>query len=554
MAAAIGRDMAAVGVHQGLSPVLDVVRDYRWGRVEETIGEDPYLVAMLGSAYVRGLQSAGVIATLKHFAGYSASRAGAQPRAGVDGPPRAARLHPADVRDRDRDGRRGLGDELLLRHRRASRPAPTRGCSPSCCATSGVSAARSSPTTGRCRSSPRCIASPPTTPTAGALALTAGIDVELPDTIGFGAGLVERVEVRARSREDLVDRAARRLLLQKVQLGLLDPDWTPEGSVRAGRRRPRLADQPRARPRAGRALDRPARRRIRACRCSATTGRHCIAVAVVGPCAGDPRTLMGCYAFPNHVLPRYPDRGARHRGDQRRSMPCATNSTASNSCTSRAARSLGEDRSGFAAAVDAARDADLCIAYVGDLSGLFGHGTSGEGCDAEDLRLPGVQAELLTAVARHRYAGRRGGRLRPAVRARRHRGSGRRSGAGVHPRAGGRRRDRRRAQRTRRAEWQAAGADPAARRWAARHVPAAGARQCGERGDQRAGRQAAVPVRLRLVVHDLRGRRPAAQRDRDRDRRTSSPRPSGSATPASGPATRSSSSTCTTWWRRSRGR
>ena len=75
MAAAIGRDMAAVGVHQGLSPVLDVVRDYRWGRVEETIGEDPYLVAMLGSAYVRGLQSAGVLATLKHFAGYSASRA-----------------------------------------------------------------------------------------------------------------------------------------------------------------------------------------------------------------------------------------------------------------------------------------------------------------------------------------------------------------------------------------------------------------------------------------------------------------------------------------------
>src|SRR5689334_25136635 len=74
MAGAIGRDMAALGVHQGLSPVLDVVRDYRWGRVEETMGEDPYLVSMLGAAYVRGLQSAGVIATLKHFAGYSASR------------------------------------------------------------------------------------------------------------------------------------------------------------------------------------------------------------------------------------------------------------------------------------------------------------------------------------------------------------------------------------------------------------------------------------------------------------------------------------------------
>lgn len=75
MAAAIGSDMAAVGVHQGLSPVLDVVRDYRWGRVEETLGEDPYLVSELGLAYVQGLQSGGVVATLKHFAGYSASRA-----------------------------------------------------------------------------------------------------------------------------------------------------------------------------------------------------------------------------------------------------------------------------------------------------------------------------------------------------------------------------------------------------------------------------------------------------------------------------------------------
>src|SRR5690349_14955001 len=75
MAGAIGRDMAALGVHQGLSPVLDVVRDYRWGRVEETMGEDPYLVGMMASGYVRGLQNAGIIATLKHFAGYSASRA-----------------------------------------------------------------------------------------------------------------------------------------------------------------------------------------------------------------------------------------------------------------------------------------------------------------------------------------------------------------------------------------------------------------------------------------------------------------------------------------------
>ncbi len=76
MAAAIGRDMRSVGVHQGLAPVLDVVRDARWGRVEETIGEDPYLVGTIGTAYVRGLEDAGIVATLKHFVGYSASRAG----------------------------------------------------------------------------------------------------------------------------------------------------------------------------------------------------------------------------------------------------------------------------------------------------------------------------------------------------------------------------------------------------------------------------------------------------------------------------------------------
>ena len=60
MGAAIGRSMAALGVHQGLAPVLDVVRDARWGRVEECISEDPYLVGTVATAYVRGVQSTGV--------------------------------------------------------------------------------------------------------------------------------------------------------------------------------------------------------------------------------------------------------------------------------------------------------------------------------------------------------------------------------------------------------------------------------------------------------------------------------------------------------------
>ena len=76
MAARFGATMRRLGVHQGLAPVLDVARDLRWGRIEETIGEDPHLVGLIGSAYVQGLESAGIVSTLKHFAGYSASRAG----------------------------------------------------------------------------------------------------------------------------------------------------------------------------------------------------------------------------------------------------------------------------------------------------------------------------------------------------------------------------------------------------------------------------------------------------------------------------------------------
>jgi beta-glucosidase len=106
---------------------------------------------------------------------------------------------------------------------------------------------------------------------------------------------------------------------------------------------------------------------------------------------------MGCYAFPNHVLPRHPGLGLgidvpTALDALRAELPGAV-VVHEPGCAVQ-----GEDRSGFAAAVAAARDAEVCIAFVGDLAGMFGRGTSGEGCDAEDLRLPGVQADLLDAL------------------------------------------------------------------------------------------------------------------------------------------------------------
>jgi beta-glucosidase len=189
---------------------------------------------------------------------------------------------------------------------------------------------------------------------------------------------------------ELIDRAARRLLLQKAALGLLDPDWTPEGSVAA-------AGEVELDSAANRALARELAERSIVLLDAGTAlpltaaGRR---IAVVGPCAGDPRTFMGCYAFPNHVLPRYPDAGL---GVEVPSAVEALRSELSDSPIAYAAGCsvMGDDRSGIPAAVAAARDADVCVALVGDLAGLFGHGSSGEGCDAPDLRLPGVQAELL---------------------------------------------------------------------------------------------------------------------------------------------------------------
>src|SRR5262249_14326434 len=76
----IRSQMLAVGARQTLAPVLDIARDPRWGRTEETYGEDPYLASRLGVAYVRGVQGddlrRGVAATGKHFIGYGCSEGG----------------------------------------------------------------------------------------------------------------------------------------------------------------------------------------------------------------------------------------------------------------------------------------------------------------------------------------------------------------------------------------------------------------------------------------------------------------------------------------------
>ncbi len=298
MSAHIGAVMRRLGVHQGLAPVLDVVRDLRWGRTEETIGEDPYLVGLIGSGYVRGLESAGIVATLKHFAGYSASRG-------------ARNLAPVSI------GPRELADVLLPPFEMALR-AGARSVMNSYTDLDGVPvAADASMLTGLLRDGYGFTGTvvsdyfsvaflhtlhgvAGTRTSAAHLALQAGIDVELPMVDCYGEPLRSGIESGVIDLA-LLDRAVARVLSQKCELGLLDPDWDP-GPGPDGTNVD--LDDAQSRALAGQL----ARRSIVLLRNEGVLplapGQR---IAVVGPRADDPGAMLGCYSFPRHVGVHYPD-------------------------------------------------------------------------------------------------------------------------------------------------------------------------------------------------------------------------------------------------------
>jgi beta-xylosidase len=397
MADRIGRSLRAAGVHQGLAPVLDVTRDYRWGRTEETIAEDPYLVGVIGAAYVRGLEEAGVVATLKHFAGYSASRGGRN-------------LAPVPM------GRRELADVVLPPFEMALRLGGARSVMHSYAEIDGVPvAADEALLTGLLRDewefSGTVVADyfavrflqtlhgvAAAAGDAAGLALKAGIDVELPTVDTYGAPLVDAVR-SGTVDEGLVDRALRRVLIQKAQLGLLDepvqqdPDTVGEGDA---------AVEPD--PEALRLDDEESRElALRLARESVVLLRNeggvlpltpGLRIALVGPTADDPMAMLGCYSFPAHVSVHT----GHGLGLDVPSLRTALSELIPDLAYAPGCTVDGEDTSGIAAAAALAAQHDVCVLAVGDRAGLFGRGTSGEGCDVADLRLPGVQGQLVQAV------------------------------------------------------------------------------------------------------------------------------------------------------------
>ena len=393
---AIGDSMHQLGIHQGLAPVLDVIRDPRWGRVDECIGEDPYLVGTVGTSYVRGLQDAGVHATLKHFVGYSGSKAGRNHAPVSAGP-------------------RELADVFLPPFEMAVRDGGVRSVMNSYADVDGVPVAASAELLtellrerwgfdGVVVADYFAVAFlevmhkvAADRGEAAALALTAGIDVELPTGDAYLAPLAARV--RSGELDEIwVDRAVLRALRQKEQLGLLDEDaYEDEPPTDVDLDSPR--HQALARRLAEESVVLLSNDGVLPLSARTTAPAR---VAVVGPNAHRPEALMGCYSFANHVLAHHPELPLGFAIptvlEGLSSAFARAGLAGSELVYARGCDPEGDDTSGFAPAVEAVAGSDVAVVVVGDQAGLFGRGTVGEGNDAESLELPGVQRQLVEAL------------------------------------------------------------------------------------------------------------------------------------------------------------
>ncbi|HEY3831784.1 MAG TPA: glycoside hydrolase family 3 N-terminal domain-containing protein [Acidimicrobiia bacterium] len=410
MARVIREQMTAVGARHTLAPVLDIARDPRWGRTEETYGESRHLTSRMGVAYVRGMQTddlrGGVACTGKHFLGYGLSEGGmnhapvhlggrelrevfAEPfratiaeanlatvmnsYASVDGLPCGGSYAILTALLRDELGFDGVvvADYftigLLLGHHRIA------------------------PNLGR----------------AGEVALRAGLDMELPNTVAYGDPLHTLIE-RGDVEVALVDRSVRRVLALKLKLGLFEQPYVDDAIAA------RVYDTPEQRALA---------RELAAASVVVCTNDGVLPIdassnepiAVIGPCADDVRLLQGDYSYPAHAEIGFLTDQAEDRGILPSTVAEGTMAAGPYyppSVTPLAAlRELfadvryergcaldGHDTSGVAAAVEAARASRVAVVCVGGRSGLTHDSTTGEFRDATSLGLTGPQQGLVDAV------------------------------------------------------------------------------------------------------------------------------------------------------------
>ena len=411
MGSVIKKQMKAVGAHQALAPVLDIARDARWGRVEETFGEDPYLVSTMGASYIIGLQDTdfkkGVMATAKHFVGYGASEGGMN-------------WAPAHIPSRE------LNEVYLLPFEVAVKEARVASIMPAYHELDGIP----------CHSSEEllinilrerwgfegivvsdyfginmlneCHLVASDKKHAGKMAIEAGVDIELPSADCYGKPLEEALEEGLIS-ESLIDRSVKRILKMKFLAGLFDNPLVEE------KKASKVFDIPEQRELAYKIAQKSIvllkNQNI------LPLSKNISSIAVIGPNADNTRNIIGDYAYPCHIESLMETK----EGDDtlNKAVPdeveIADNfvpilsildgikEKAGNNTTVYYAKGcdvIGDNRDGFAEAINIAKKSDIAVIVVGDKSGLVDDCTSGETRDRADLNLPGVQEDLIKAISK----------------------------------------------------------------------------------------------------------------------------------------------------------
>ena len=412
MTSVIRQQLLATGARQALAPVLDVARDPRWGRVEETFGEDPILVSHFGMAYIRGLQTEdlgeGVMATGKHFIGHSLSQGG---------------LNCAPVHM----GMRELYDTYLLPFQAAIQEAKLASVMNAYPELDGEVVGTSRRIlTGLLREElgfDGLLVSDYETiqmiqnfhhvaadiSSAATMALRAGIEIELPATVCYGEPLKAALDSGQISLE-LVDQAVERHLKKKLELGLFENPYVNEGRVLEifETQEQRLLAREIARKSMVLLKNNgllPLPKFIRT-------------LAIIGPNAHDGRSQLGDYtyaAMSAHMQWSAPEDSSFYNLDPEDLAPhevkvvtvlegiraAASGETEvlyARGCGHFDSETPGEDEASIAEAVGLAHQADAVVLVLGDRSGLTPDCTSGETRDSADLRLPGRQEELARAI------------------------------------------------------------------------------------------------------------------------------------------------------------
>ncbi len=382
LAIAIGEETKAAGVQQCWSPVLDVCRDPRWGRCEETFGEDPYLVTEIGCAWIDGFQSLGLITTPKHFAGHGAPLGGRDSHDIGLSEREMREIHLPPFRAAFK---RCKAESVMMNYSdwldtvSAASPYLLKGILreewgfdgfivSDCGALRNMTAAKHYIVEDCAQ--------------AAALALKAGVATNCGDVYKCKDAL-DAAQNGLISEADL-DFTVSTLLRVMFRNGLFENppvpfDWDKKYDTWNSPEHQQLALQ----------CARESMTLLKNDNSFLPLSKNIRSIAVIGPSADD--VQLGDYT-------------AKHLPGQLISVLDGIKTAVSDKTTVRYAKGCDHtdtDRSGFAEAVKAARESDVAVIVLGDRTNSYGgngQNTSGENHDKASLIFPGVQQQLLEAI------------------------------------------------------------------------------------------------------------------------------------------------------------